>query len=242
MVFAFAGILLAPAFPLRAEESLLQTVSEKSKAVVTLQSVNATVLAGKPQGIFDKATGRILIIKKVRPVGYARNGSGVIIDPKGIILANAHTVRGAGAISVTFFDGSKAPVKEIHIVPNSDLAFLLIQPPFALNFISPADSDAVSPGTEIFLLGHSQHLQETLIGGKIIGFVLEPGPRRHATHLQISPGVYTGDSGSPVLDRNGNLLGIISAGLPGRTNGTFAIASNEIAAAYQNYLKKFKKN
>ena len=240
-LLALGGILFAPASALCAENSLLHSASEKSKALVTLQSVNATVLAGKPQGILDKATGRILILKRIRPVGYARAGNGIIIDPRGIIVTNAHTVRDAGAVSVTFFDGSRTPVKQVHLVPDSDLALISIHPPFPLVSIAFADSDAVSPGTEIYFTGNSQMLQGSLIGGKISGRVIEKGSSPpHAALLQLSPGAYQGDSGSAVLDRNGNLLGMISLGLPGRRNGTLAVTSNDIRAAYQNYLKEFK--
>lgn len=240
-LFAALGVLFIPATGLRAEDSLLHSASEKSKALVTLQSVNATVLAGKPQGIFDKATGRILILKRIRPVGHARAGSGIIIDPRGIIVTNAHTVRGAGAVSVTFFDGSQAPAKQVSVVPHSDIAFISVRPPFPLASIALADSDAVSRGTEIYFIGSSAMLKGSLVGGKISGIVMEKGSSPpHTALLQISPGAYQGDSGSAVLDRNGNLLGMISLGLPGRRNGTFAATSNDIGAAYRSFLKEFK--
>ncbi len=83
-------------------------------------------------------------------------------------------------------------------------------------------------------------LQGSLIGGKISGRILGKGPSPRTALLQISPGAYQGDSGSAVLDRDGNLLGIISLGFPGKRNGTLAVTSNEIGSAYQSYLKEYK--
>jgi S1-C subfamily serine protease len=226
-----------------AEESAIQAVMENSKAIVSIQSLNATVLNEKPQAALDRATGQILVAKRVRPVGYARSGSGVIIDPQGIIVTNAHTVKDAGGISVTLFEGSKVHGNLIHILSDNDLAFLYIEPPFPLISVALANSDAVSANTDVYTIGHSQWLRGSLVGGKISGIGQDRSDgTAHAAVLRVSFGVYQGDSGSPIFDFKGNLLGIISAGQQGRNNGTFAIASNVIAAAYHGYLKQLAQN
>lgn len=225
-----------------AQSSPLQIIQEKAKAVVTIQSVNATVLAGQPQGIFDKSTGRILILNKIRPVGYERSGSGVIIDPSGVIVTNAHTVTEAGGIAVTLFDGTRVFCKKVLVVPNTDIAFLAIDPPFALASISFAKPDKISEGASVYTIGHSEYIKGTLTGGRIIGIKREPinGAVR-TSYLRVTFSVYKGDSGSPILDKKGDLLGIVAAGREGRDNATFAISSEVIELAYKTFCDQPKK-
>lgn len=227
--------------PLRAEQSSVVTVLQTLQSIVSVESLNATVLTAKPQGFFDKATGRILIWKKMRPVGYTRNGSGFILDPHGIIATNAHTVRDAGNVFVTLHDQTRVPAKLMHIVPNTDIAFLYIEPPYPLTPLQFADSDAAAIGESVYTIGHSQWLKGTLIGGNISGLGKENfGGAAHVTLLQVNFQVYQGDSGSPILDKDGKLLGIISAGKTDGNRVTFAIASGLIAAGYQTYLSSVK--
>ena len=230
---------LVPVPCLYAEDSPVSTVLETSKALVDIQSVNATVLSGKPQGFIDKATGQILITRRVRPVGYTRSGSGVIIDPRGIVVTNAHTIRGAGGLAVTLFNGTRASVKDAHLVPGTDIAFLLIDPPFTLSSVLLADVDTASVGTNVYTIGHSEMLKGTVLGGKLTGFQREKiAGISQTTALRLNFNMEKGDSGCPVLNAKGELLGLVAAGAPGRGNLTLAISSNAIVAAYQEYRKR----
>ena len=233
---------LVPVPYLRAKDSPVSSVLETSKALVDIQSVNATVLSGKPQGFIDKATGRILITRKVRPVVYTRSGSGVILDPQGIIVTNAHTIRGAGGLAVTFFNGVRAPIKEVHLVPDTDIAFLLIDPPFALSSVPLADPEMVAKGTNVYTIGHSQWLKGTVLGGKVVDIRREKsGGVLQVTALRLNFDMEKGDSGCPVLNAQGELLGIVEASTIGPGNVTLAIPSNAIVVAYKDYLGRLKK-
>lgn len=238
----FFEIVLLPFSNLRAQTSPLQIIQEKTKAVVTVQSVNATVFSGKPQGLFDKSTGLFLILNKLMPVGYERSGNGVIIDSQGIVVTNSHIVKEASGIAVTLFDGTRVFCKQVFAVPNTDLAFLLIDPPFPLSSISFAKAEALSEGIDVYTIGHSEWIKGSLIGGKISGIkreLIDGTP--HATYLRVTFSVYKGDSGSPILDQKGNLLGIICAGQEGRDNTTFALSSDVIELAYQTFGANLKK-
>lgn len=235
-VSAFVCFLLVSSPQMHAGDSAIGSVLESSKALVDILSVNATVVSGKPQGFIDKATGQIFITQKMRPVGYTRNGSGIIIDPRGIIVTNAHLVQGAGSLIVTLYDGARVPVKEAQIVADSDLAFLSIDPPLALTALRFADSDAVRPGVNVYTVGHSEWLKGTMLGGRIAG--IQRNGASHVTALMINFDMNRGDSGCPVLDAKGELLGIVGAGLVGGGRATFAIPSNAIATAYRDYSEK----
>lgn len=241
LLLSFLTLFFVPG--LDAKDSPVSTVLETSKALVDIQSVNASVLSGKPQGFIDKATGRILITRKVRPVGYTRSGSGVIIDPKGIIVTNAHTIRGAGGLAVTLFNGVRAPVKEAYLVPGTDLAFLSIEPPFTLSSVPLADTNAVTSGINVYSIGHSQWLKGAVMGGKLTGVQKQKiDGVSQVTALRLNFDMEKGDSGCPVLNAQGELLGIVGAGTTGPGNITLAIPSNAIAAAYQEHFKTPVKN
>lgn len=240
-VLIVSFFILVPVPHLQAEDSPISSVLETVKALVDIQSVNTAVLSGKPKGFIDKATGQILITRKVRPVGYTRSGSGVMIDPRGVIVTNAHTIRGAGGLAVTLFNGTRVPVKEAYLVPGTDLAFLSIDPQFVLFSVRFADSDAVPPGTRAYTVGHSQMLKGTVLGGKIMGVQREKkNGVSTVTALKLNFDMEKGDSGCPILNSRGELLGIVSASIIGRGNATLAIPSNAIASAYKEYLNRSK--
>jgi S1-C subfamily serine protease len=239
--FAALVFLMAFILPLHAEDPLSATL-QSSKALVDIQSVNATVVTGQPQGLIDKTTGQFVILRHFMPITYARSGSGIIIDPRGIIVTNAHTIRDAGGLAVTLFNGTRVDVKEAHLVPGTDIAFLRIEPPIALSFIAFADSDRVKAGTSVFSIGHSQWLNGTVLGGKIVAVQqVEHEGGTQATALELDFNMEEGDSGCPVLDSRGELLGMIGAKFSGISNAALAIPSNAIKLAYQEYLAFSKK-
>jgi len=207
---------------------------------VDIQSVNASVMGGKPQGFIDKATGQILVTRKVRPVSYVRNGSGVIIDPQGIIVTNAHIIRGAGGLAVTLFNGTRAQVKEAYLVPGTDLAFLSIDPPFDLFSVPLGDPGKIVKGANVYTIGHSQWLKGTVLGGKLTGVQREKVDGVSiVTVLKLNFDMEKGDSGCPVLNARGELLGIVSASIVGRGSATLAISTNVIKAGLEEYRRRF---
>ena len=242
LAFIFQCVLPASVPALFAEDSPVSSILETSKALVDIQSVNVALLSGKSRGFFDKLTGRILLARKIRPVEYIRNGSGVLLDPRGIIVTNAHTIRGAGGLAVTLFDGTRAPVKEAYLVPGTDLAFLSIDPPFKLSWVPLADVEGVAVGANVYSIGHSQWLKGTVMGGKLRGIQRKKidGVSR-VTSLRLNFDMEKGDSGCPVLNARGELLGIVGAGTIGRGNITLAIPANIITEAYKDYQRQLKK-
>jgi len=240
-VFLFFVILSGFGMPLallHAADSEVGSVLKTAKAIVDIQSVNAAVVSGQPQGFFDKSTGQILVARKIRQVEYDRSGSGVIIDPRGIIVTNAHTIRGAGDLVISLFDGTRAPVREAYLVPGTDIAFLSVAPPFALESIPFADTETVAAGANVYSIGHSEWLKGAILGGKLLNVQKEMiAGVSHVTALELSFDMKKGDSGCPVLNDRGELLGIVGAGTPGPASVTFAIPSNAIADAYKEYLK-----
>ncbi len=226
---------------LYAEESPLSAVLESSKALVDVLSVNVTVVGGTPQGFVDKSTGQVLVTRKVAPMSYTRNGSGIVIDSRGVIVTNAHTVRDAGGMMVTFLNGTRAAVNEVCLVAGTDLALLIIDPPFPLSAVRLGNSDALTAGTSVYTVGHSEWLNGSVIGGRIIGVQRGGGKTSGVTAILLTFDMAKGDSGCPIFNARGELLGIVSAGMTGRPPATLAIPSNGIDAAYKEYLRRLEK-
>ncbi len=239
VVVVALGCFLSVFMPsLKAAENAVAKALETTQALVDIQSVNATVVAGQPQGYVNSATGEVYVAQHLTPVSYTRSGSGVIIDPTGIIVTNAHTVSGAGGLAVTLFNGQTAQVKDAHLVAGTDIALLRIEPPFPLISIPLGNSDKMAPGMRVYSIGHSDFLKGTLIGGRILGIQWEAQAGvNHATAIQMSFDMAKGDSGCPVLDGRGRLLGIVGASLGGSGGTTLAIPSYAISLGYEEFLK-----
>lgn len=209
---------------------------DRSRAFVAIRSVSV-VRTG------DKAGGRAALWGEQDPgrlAKYSRSGSGVIIDPRGIIVTNAHLVQNAAGISVELFNGDRLEGRLIRVLPESDLAFLSVKPILRLSSISLADSDRLVSGDEVYCMGRALNHNGVLMGGKIRAMLKTPARRvAQAELLQIHFGfhLYGGDSGSPILDRQGRLVGLVSAGRRSGDMATLAIASNVIREAFWNIPK-----
>lgn len=233
LLFSF---VFAP-LPARAEKSPIHIVLEQGKAVVSIEAVDAAIYKDKPQAVLDQATGRMIVVQRMRRVAAIQVGGGIILNHNGIILTAAHTLKNKKNIFVTLFDGTQVPAKIVRKVSKQDLAFLKIEPPFALETISFANSDLVPVGMGVYAMGRAQWIDGTLTGGIVSAIGVEKvGGIPRATSFQIDFRAYKGDSGSPILDANGRLLGMISAG---RVVGskTYAITSNMIGTEYNKLLR-----
>ena len=221
-----------------AQKSPLSQVLQKGKAVVSIEAIDAaTYKEGKPQGVFDRATGQILLVQKIRRVASVQTGGGIILDSHGIIVTAAHTLKNKKNIVVILFDGTRLPAKMVHQVSNQDLSFVSVTPSFPLETVRFSNSDAVPVGMPVYAMGRAQWIKGTITGGQISALGIEKmNGKIRVTSFQIHFKAYKGDSGSPILDGQGNLLGMISAGdVVGAT--TYAITSNMIGTAYREYLQ-----
>jgi serine protease Do len=229
-IFLTAGVLLISALPpVSAAESAIAAVLESSGAVVRIQA--------EAGGLFRDESNRI------RAVTSVRTGAGLILENSGLIATNAHTVRHAGKITVTLRDSSQAAGTLVLIVPEQDLALVQIEAAGSLPAVRLADSDRVRIGDNVYTLPSSYLLEGSINGGNIrgLGTSKRDGGNDAVTLIQLDFGLYQGDSGCPVFDRNGRVIGLISASLATRDKVTFAIPSNIILKIYSDYKLSRKK-
>lgn len=214
---------------------------DSSKALVSIQSVSVAGFTGNKTEFLQGASALFFQESPApRLIKYLRSGGGVIIDRRGIIVTNAHLVQNSAGISVRFFNNVRLEARVIHVIPESDIAFLSVKPSFPLSCVPLANSDKLVPGARIYCIGHTLNHRGAIFGGEVSRTMKESFSGTLRTiFLQIKFGfhLYGGDSGSPILDRKGHLLGLVSGGRRSGDLATLAIASNVIQNAYGNIPK-----
>lgn len=149
----------------------------------------------------------------------AAEGSGSIISPDGYVLTNHHVVAGAergGQLRVSMNDGSKHEAEFISSDANTDVAIIKIKDVNDLPFLQFGDSDAVAVGQEVVAVGSPLGLNATVTSGIVsaknrpVRASQEGGESSLIDAIQTDAAVNPGNSGGPLVDINGNLIGMNS--------------------------------
>lgn len=137
-------------------------------------------------------------------------GSGVIIDSSGVILTNSHVVSGADEVTVRLSDGREFLATDIRTDERSDVAVVKID----ANDLVPAavgDSDEVQVGDWVMAIGSPFGLDTTVTAGIISGKERGPGINEREGFLQTDAAINPGNSGGPLVNLNGQVIGINTA-------------------------------
>jgi serine protease Do len=154
-------------------------------------------------------------------------GSGFIIDRDGFILTNNHVVAGADEIKVKLADGREYKAKVIGRDPKSDLALIKISSIFKnLPTLPLGDSDKMRVGDWVLAIGNPFGLGHTVTQGIIsaTGRIIGSGP--YDNFLQTDAPINPGNSGGPLVNLEGEVIGINSAIIASGQGIGFAIPSN----------------
>jgi Do/DeqQ family serine protease len=141
-------------------------------------------------------------------------GSGVIIDGKrGFILTNAHVIAHAGNIRVVLEDEREFEAKIIGADPDSDLAVLQIDSPDPLPAIEMGNSEDLMIGETVIAIGNPFGFSHTVTTGVIsaVDRSIRTEERVYLDFIQIDASINPGNSGGPLLNINGDLIGINTA-------------------------------
>jgi len=141
-------------------------------------------------------------------------GSGVVIDTSGDILTSLHVVADATAIELTFADGTKSPGQITSRQPADDIAVLrATQPPADLTPATLGNPGAMHVGSDAYVVGNPFGLTGSMTAGVVSGldrsFQLPGGPVLQGL-IQVDAAVNPGNSGGPLLDRDGRVVGIVT--------------------------------
>src|SRR6266850_3278453 len=160
-------------------------------------------------------------------------GSGVLVSADGKVLTAAHVVQTADTIVVKFLNGETLGAGVVYSEPAADVALLqLKRAPRAPEVARLGDSDTVEIGDQIFVVGAPLGIDHTLTVGHVSGRRgpdVGPGDMRLAEYFQTDAAISQGNSGGPLFDMSGNVVGIVSHILS-RSGGSeglgFAVTSN----------------
>ncbi len=192
---------------------------------IIIFSVNAN-FAQNYSELFKKTDPSVVVIKVIESsstgtgdpyqrTSYGSLGSGVLVDESGIILTAAHVVQVASAILVEFADGQQLKAEVHKIAPEADIAVIkTIGKPKNPTVAKLANSDLVNVGDPIYIIGSPMGLYHSLSVGYVSG--------RHTENLDFSrtgkieffqtdAAINQGNSGGPMFNINGEVIGIVSS-------------------------------
>lgn len=150
----------------------------------------------------------------MRMVPIEGTGTGVIISSDGYILTNNHVVGGSESLIVALATGEEVRAQIVGVDPNTDLAIIKIDPPSALTVAKLGDSDEIRPGQMAIAIGNPYRLDNTVTVGVISAVnrtLTVDGSYRIRGVIQTDAAINPGNSGGPLLNSNGEVIGINSA-------------------------------
>jgi S1-C subfamily serine protease len=197
--------------------------------VVPLTSVHDLVVAVRPSivAIHTSLTQTDIFGRAVE--GEAA-GSGFVLSADGYIVTNNHVIEGADTIDVNFDDGSTEPAELVAADPRADLAVLHVDRT-DLTPLTLGDSDAIEVGDPVVAIGNALDLgaEPTVTGGLVSAKdrrITEPNGQILVDLIQTDAAISPGNSGGPLLDAQGHVVGINTAVSGVGQNIGFAIAIN----------------
>ncbi len=226
-----APIPAAPApLPAPAPGSTAEVVARCLPAVVNISSRRVTTGGGGPSGnpFFDLLRP---FFGDSGPRESQSLGSGVIVDPAGVVLTNHHVVADATEIRVTLSDGRELAARPVGSDPESDVAVLRIDAADgALSALPYGDSTALRQGDGVLAIGNPFGVGQTVTQGIVSATGrASMGINDYEDFIQTDAAINPGNSGGALVNLRGELIGINTAILS-RTGGShgigFAIPSN----------------
>jgi serine protease Do len=167
-------------------------------------------------------------------------GSGVIVSKEGHILTNHHVIAGMTEIRVQLTDGRNLAAALIGSDPATDIAVLRIDAP-NIEPLALGESDGLRVGQQVFAIGNPYGLEETVTRGIVSAKGRHTASDSSIEYVQHDAAVNEGNSGGPLLNVRGEIVGINSA-IFSRTGGwqgiSFAIPANSARRVLEGIVKR----
>lgn len=218
-----APLVVAPASPAAAQArptNLADLVDQVADAVVNISATqtveDSDATPDLPKGTpFDEMFEEFFKNHGINPEPRARRaqslGSGFVVDPSGIIITNNHVIGDANDILVIFTDGRKLKATVVGKDPKVDVAVLKVKSDKPLKTVKFGDSDKMRVGDGVMAVGNPFGLGETVTAGIISARNrnIDSGP--YDDFLQTDASINKGNSGGPLFNLQGEVIGINTA-------------------------------
>ena len=227
-----AGLLLcAGALPAHADAA-----RRRNEVVEVVQKVSpAVVFIGTEQEVESPFRGRRSVVEEFfgAPPQSQRTqglGSGVIVDPSGVIITNDHVIRGASAIHVVLADGRELEAEVIGSDANNDVAVLKVGAKQPLPAAKLGTSEDLMIGETVVAIGSPFGLSKTVTSGVVsaTGRTFKADGRTYNDFIQTDAAINPGNSGGPLLNVDGDVIGINTAIFASAQGIGFAIPADKV--------------
>ena len=165
-------------------------------------------------------------------------GSGMIISEDGLVLTNAHVVAGANSIEVTLFDGRDIAADLVGASSSDDVALIRLRETADLTPVELGDSDELQVGDSVVAVGNALNLGATPTVTTGIVSALNRAIDAESEHLenliQTDAAINRGNSGGPLVNAEGKVIGVNTAIAADGQNIGFALAINEVKAIIES--------
>jgi serine protease Do len=216
-LFVLVGFA-APALARGAPDSFADLSARLLPSVVNI-ATSQTLKAPPPQDMPSLPPGspledlfkNFLGPKSNAPQHVTSLGSGFIIDPSGYIVTNNHVIENSEQITVTLNDGSSLPAKVVGRDLKTDLALLKVNPKKPLPATHFGDSDKARIGDWVIAIGDPFGLGSTVTAGIVSARNRDINAGPYDDFIQTDAPINRGNSGGPLFDMDGNVVGINSA-------------------------------
>lgn len=210
------------------EDRIADVVENTSKAIVNIRTeewLKESDESKKP-GVFKK----FLVTEDEEPEVFENIGSGVVLDPTGIIVTNEHLIAKAINIRVKFINGKEYDAQVLGSDPEFDLAVLKVTDAGEFPYLKASKPKNVRVGQKVIVIGNPYGLSSSVSVGVIsaLGRNLKIDNRVYANLIQTDAAINPGNSGGVLLDKDGNPLGVVTA-IYGEGKGIgFAIPMDDV--------------
>lgn len=175
--------------------------------------------------VVEKATPAIVLLEGQGPAG-SKQGTGFVVSADGLTVTNLHVITGIDKLRVRIANSAPVDVQQVVAFDAARDIALIKVPAERLPRLLLADSGKVRAGQPVIVLGNPFGLVRTTSQG-IVSAVRElPGTVITVIHTDAS--VNPGNSGGPLLNSRGEVIGVITGRLRGSEGLTFAVASNDV--------------
>jgi serine protease Do len=163
--------------------------------------------------------------------------SGFVIDPSGIIVTNKHVIDGALGLTAIFSNGDRARARLLVAAEMLDFALLKIDVDHPIPALKWGDSDAVQVGDPVLTIGNQLGLGMSASAGIVSGLNRDLQDSPFDSYIQTDATINHGNSGGPLIDSNGDVVGINTALYNPEENGGFIGIGFAIPANTANFVQ-----